>query len=67
MPGSADDRIVLLMPRGDGWPSRDMWPWSLPLGHYVFTLIAMSRESEPCEVVCKTWVDDNFRLHLERA
>jgi hypothetical protein len=64
--GGTNDRIALLMPRG-GLASSDMWPWFLPIGHYVFTLIAVSRESEPCEVVCKTWVDDSFRLHLERA
>jgi hypothetical protein len=64
--GSTNDRIILLMPQA-GLASRDMWPWFLPLGHYVFTLIAVSRESEPCEVVCRTWLDDYFRLHMERA
>jgi hypothetical protein len=61
------DRIVLHLPLPTGWASRDMWPWWLPLGAYVITLTALSRESEPCEAVFKIWVDESYRLHFGTA
>jgi hypothetical protein len=62
-----NDRIILHLPPPGGWASNDMWPWFLPLGAYVITLTVLSREAEPCESVCKIWVDDSYKLHFERA
>lgn len=44
------------------------WPWRLPADkQYVFTLRATTKDSPPAETVCRTWVDDEGKLHLEAA
>jgi hypothetical protein len=43
------------------------WPWQMPIGAYVFTLRATSKEAGSREVACKIWVDEQRKLHFETA
>ncbi len=63
----AGDSIHLHIPIGVGYGVGYGWPWQMPVGAYSVTLRATSKESAPCEIVCKIWVDDEAKLHLEKA
>jgi hypothetical protein len=66
---SEKDHICLLIPVGGAWFAEigTGWPWQMPVGSYTFTLRATSKETGPCEVVCRIWVDDAGKLHFERV
>ncbi len=61
------DAIQLLVPTSSAYNVGVGWPWQMPLGAYTFTLRATSKETSPCEVACRAWVDDEKKLHFEKA
>ncbi len=63
----AGDSINLHIPVGVGYDVGYGWPWQLPVGAYSLTLRAICKETGPCDVVCKLWVDDAGKLHFEKA
>lgn len=63
----AGTHIRLQIPVGVGYSVGSGWPWQMPLGAYMFTLRVTSKEASPYEAVYKTWVDDENKLHLEKA
>jgi hypothetical protein len=63
----SSDFIQLLIPIGNGFGVGYGWPWRLPVGTYLFSLKAISMETAPVEVTCKIWIDDEFKLHFEKA
>lgn len=63
----AGDAISLHVPIGVGYDVGYGWPWHLPLGAYSLKLRATSKQTAPCEVTCKIWVDDESHLHLDKA
>lgn len=63
----AGDFIQLHVPIGPGYGVGYGWPWRLPVRAYTFSLWAISLETGRREVACKIWVDDNQRLHFEKA
>jgi hypothetical protein len=65
--GYRGDFISLHIPIGAGYGGGVKWPWRLPVGAYVFTLRASSKEDGAREAVCKVWVDESGRLHFEKA
>jgi hypothetical protein len=63
----AGEFIQLHIPVGAGYGVGHGWPWHLPVAGYTFSLHATSLETGPVEVACKIWVDDDQKLHFEKA